>query len=230
MSNVSLATCAPSISDPIEALNDKRRCATSKLAERLRRVAEAVLDTDRPGAMLLDRMAWRLFQCARAGKLGTGWRCWASYCPRCSRQTAIKYRKRVERRMRSRVLSGTAPHGFALLTLTVAAPDPSRGHRVLRDARARLFRGHLVQAVIAGGDGHVHVEPARGADADGWNVHLHAIVELSRPLRSVDTCELQTAWVAVLARFAAKGSLDLRQQSNLKNEFFRNGRASSQLP
>ena len=82
MSNVPLATHAPSISDHIEALNDKRRCATSKLAERLRRVAEAIRNPDPPGAMLLARMAWRLFQCARAGKLGTGWRCWASYCPR----------------------------------------------------------------------------------------------------------------------------------------------------
>ena len=230
MSNVSLATHAPSISEPIEVLNDKRRCATLQFAERLRRIAEEVRNTDPLGAMLLDRMAWRLFQCARAGKLGTGWRCWASYCPRCSRQTAIKYRKRLEKRMRSRVISGGAPNGFALLTLTVAALSPIRGHRVLRDARARLFRGHFVQAVIAGGDGHVHVDPARGADADGWNVHLHAIVELARPLCSVDTSELQTAWVAVLAHFAAKGSLDLRQESNLKNEFFRNGLASSQLP
>ena len=229
MSNVSLAAPAPSISDHIEAPNDKRRCATSALAERLRRVAEEVRNTDPAEAMLLDRLAWRLFRCARSGKLGTGWRCWASYCPRCSRQTAIKYRKRLERRMRSCVAPGAAPHGFALLTLTVAAPGPIHGHQILRDARARLCRGHLVRAVIAGGDGHVHVEPVRGADADGWNVHLHAIVELACPLRRVDTSELQIAWAGVLAHFGAKGSLDLRQQGNLKNEFFRDGRAS-QLP
>ena len=225
MSNLSLATHAPSISDHIEALNDKRRCATSKLAERLRRVALEVRNTDPPGSMLLHRLAWRLFQCARAGKLGTGWRCWASYCPRCSRQTAIKYRKRLERWMRRRVASGAAPHGFAMLTLTVAAPSPTRGHQALRDARTRLFRVRLVRAVIAGGDGHVHVEPARGAEADGWNVHLHAVVELARPLRGVDTGELQTAWADVLAHFGATGSLDLRQESNLKSEFFRDGRA-----
>jgi hypothetical protein len=229
VSNVSLAAHTPSIPDHIEALNDKRRCATSKLAERLRRVAEAVRNTDPLGAMLLDRFAWRLFQCARAGKLRTGWRCWASYCPRCSRQTAIKYRKRLERWMRSRVASGAAPHGFALLTLTVAATGPIRGHQVLRDARTRLFRGHLVRAAIAGGDGHVQVEPARGGGADGWNVHLHALVELACPLRSVDTNALQTAWAAVLAHFEARGSLDLRQQGNLKREFFQDGRAR-QLP
>jgi hypothetical protein len=83
-----------------------------------------------------------------------------------------------------------------------------------------------VRAAMAGGDGHVHVEPARGADADGWNVHLHAIVELARPLGSVDTKQLQTAWADVLAHFGAKGSLDLRQESNLKSEFFRDGRAA----
>ena len=225
MSNVSLAAHAPSISDHIEALNDKSRCATSKLAERLRRVAEAVRNTDPLGAMLLDRFAWRLFRCAREGKLRTGWRCWASYCPRCSRQTAIKYRKRLERWMRSRVATGAAPHGFAMLTLTVAASSPIRGHQVLRDARARLFRGRLVRSAIAGGDGHVHVEPARGADADGWNIHLHAIVELACPLRSVDTDKLQSAWADVLAHFGAKGSLDLRRESNLKSEFFRDGTA-----
>lgn len=226
MSNVSLATHAPSISDHIEALNDKRRCATLKFAELLRRVAEVVRNTDPPGAMLLARMAWRLFQCARAGKLGTGWRCWASYCPRCSRQTAIKYRRRLERWMHTRVASGAAPHGFAMLTLTVASPSPIRGHQLLRDARTRLFRRHLVRATIAGGDGHVHVEPARGAEADVWNVHLHAIIELACPLRSVDTGKLQMAWADVLAHFGAKGSLDLRQESNLKSESFRDGWAS----
>ena len=71
----------------------------------------------------------------------------------------------------------------------------------------------------------MQVEPARGAEADGWNVHLHAIVELARPLRSVDTGKLQAAWADVLAHFGATGSLDLRQESNLKSEFFRDGRA-----
>ncbi len=75
----------------------------------------------------------------------------------------------------------------------------------------------------------MHVEPVRAADADGWNVHMHAIVELARPLRNVDITDLQAAWADALARLGAQGSLDLRQDSNLKNEFFRNGRVS-QLP
>ena len=71
----------------------------------------------------------------------------------------------------------------------------------------------------------MHVEPARGAEADAWNVHLHAIVELACPLRSVDTSKLQTAWADVLAHFGATGRLDLQQESNLKSEFFQDGRA-----
>jgi hypothetical protein len=61
---------------------------------------------------------------------------------------------------------------------------------------------------------------------DVWNVHLHAIVELARPRRSVDTSALQTAWAGALAHLGATGRLDLRQESNLKSEFFRNGRES----
>ena len=229
MTDALLAARPLTIPDCIESPNSKRRWSTAALAERLRQVADDVRETDPPGALMLNRSAWRLSQCARAGKLRTGWRCGAAYCPRCARQIAIRYRKRLEKRMRERVDSGAAPHGFALLTLTVAAPGPIRGHQVLRDARARLFRGHIVRAAMTGGEGHVHVEPARGADADAWNVHLHAIVELARPLHSVDTSELQTAWADVLAHFEARGSLDLQQQGNLKREFFRDGRAS-QLP
>jgi len=117
--------------------------------------------------------------------------------------------------MRARAGSGAARHGFALLTLTVAAADPIRGHRVLRQGRARFFREALARAVIAGGEGHIHVEPARGAEGDSWNVHLHAIVELKRRFRDVDTGALQSTWAQVLAPFGAHGSLDLRQRRNL---------------
>jgi hypothetical protein len=224
VTNVVLAARAPTIPDCIEQPNDKRGCATSTLANRLRQVADGVRKADPLGATVLDQCAWRLSQCARAGKLRTGWRCGGAYCPRCSRQTAIKYRKRLVWRMRNRVASGTAPHGFALLTLTVGAHDPGHGRSVLCNARTRFFRGALVRTIISGGEGHVDVEPARGADADVWNVHLHAIVELARPLRNVDSGELEAAWSAVLAHFGAKGSLELEQQSNLKGEFFRDGR------
>ena len=229
MSNTAMVALAPSIPDHIEEPNHRHRCATSALAGRLRRIAEELRATEPAESMLLDRLAWRLFRCARAGKGRTGWRCGASYCPRCSRQTAIKYRRRLERRMRSRVASGAAPYGFALLTLTVARADPVRGHQVLRDARARFCRGCLVCAAIAGGEGHLDMKPVGGAGSDTWNVHLHAIVELRRPRRRVDTGRLRAAWTDALAAFGAGGSLDLRQHDNLKAEFFRDGRGH-QLP
>jgi hypothetical protein len=228
MTNALLATHAHSIPDYIEQPNDKRRCATSALAETLRQVAEEVRETDRPGAMLVSRAAWRLTRCAHAGKPRTGWRCGAAYCPRCARQRAIQYRKRLESRMRERVNSGAAPHGFALLTLTLATPDPIRGHRMLCKARSRFFRGNLERSVISGGEGHVHVEPARGGEAEIWNVHLHAIVELGLPRRSVDTSALQVRWAQTLARFDARGSLDLRQQGNLTAESLRSCRNGTQ--
>ena len=205
----------------MESPNDKRGCATAALAGKLRQVAELLRATDPLGALFMDTAASRLSLCARAGKMRTGWRCGAAYCPRCARRIAIWYRKRLERRMCARARSGAAPHGFALLTLTVAATHPIRGHRVLGQTRARFFRGTLARAVIAGGEGHVHVEPARGAAGDAWNVHLHAIVELKRRLRDVDTSALKSTWAQVLAPFGARGSLDLRQCRNLTAESLR---------
>jgi hypothetical protein len=224
MTNTALAALAPSIPDHIEEPNHRRRCATSALAGRLRRIAEEMRTAEPGDSILLDRLAWRLFRCAQAGKSRTGWRCGASYCPRCSRQTAIKYRKRLQRRMRSRAVSGAAPHGFAMLTLTVAGPNPVRGYQILRDARARFCRERLACAAIAGGEGHVDVKPVHGAESDAWNAHLHALVELKYPRGLVDTGALRVAWAETLARFGARGSFDLRQYANLKPGFFRNGR------
>ena len=99
--------------------------------------------------------------------------------------------------------------------MTMAAADPIRGHRVLGQGRARFFREAIARAVIAGGEAHVHVKSASGAEVDGWNVHLHAIVELKRRLADVDTSALQSMWAKVLAPFGAQGSLDLRQCRNL---------------
>jgi hypothetical protein len=209
------AVRSPSISDLMESPNDKRECATAALAGRLRQVAEQMRATDPLGALFMDTAAARLARCAHAGKMRTGWRCGAAYCPRCARRIAISYRKRLERRMRARAHCGAAPHGFGLLTLTVAAADPIRGHRVLGQGRARFFREAPARAVIAGGESHIHAERASGAEGDSWNVHLHAIVELKRRFRDVDTGALQSTWAQVLAPFGAHGSLDLRQRHNL---------------
>ena len=199
----------------MESPNDKRGCATAALAGKLRQVAELLRATDPLGALFMDTAASRLSLCARAGKMRSGWRCGAAYCPRCARRKAVQRRKHLESRMRARARCGAARYGFALLTLTVAAADPIRGHRVLGQGRARFFREAPARAVIAGGEGHIHVKPASGAEGDSWNVHLHAIVALKRRFRDVDTGALQSTWAQVLAPFGAHGTLDLRQDRNL---------------
>lgn len=209
------ANAHPSIPDLIESPSSTRPCATRVLARRLRAIAEDLRDRDGCAAFLLNRAAWRLFRCARAGGCRTGWRCGASYCPRCARQIAVRYHGRLTRRMRERARAGMAPHGFALLTLTLAAPNPSKGFRVLQSARGRFLRRRRVRAALAGGEGHVQVEPAIGGDATVWNVHLHALVELKCRIGEVDTASLGAAWSDVLGREGLPGSFDLRQRSNL---------------
>ena len=211
----------PTIPVYIGAPNSKRRCSTAAFAERLRRAADEVRGTDPIGSILLDRAAWKLTRCAHAGRSGASWRCEAGYCPRCARRKAIRYRKRLERRMRARVRNGAAAQGFALLTLTVAAAEARQGLRVLQRARARFVRRRPVRALLAGGEGHVQIEPARGAEADAWNVHLHAIVELRCRFRDVDTSALQSSWTQVLGSLGAQGSLDLRQCRSLTAELLR---------
>ena len=184
-------------------------------------MAEQMRATDPLGALFMDTAASRLSRCARAGKMRTGWRCGAGYCPRCARRKAVQRRKHLVRRMRARAGSGAAPYGFGLLTLTVAAADPVHGHRVLGQGRARFFREAPARAVIAGGESHIHVERPSGAEGDSWNVHLHAIVELKRRFRDVDTGALQYTWAQVLALFGAHGSLNLRQCCNLTAAWLR---------
>lgn len=210
-----LATHAPSTSDLLERPNSNDTCATSELAESIRHVAQEARASDGEGAMLVDRAARRLTRCAHAGKLGTGWRCGNAACPRCACQRASQYQKRLALRMHECVDAGTASHGFALLTLTLAASDPVSGYHMLQRARSDFFRGVLVRAAIAGGESHIQIEPASGGEATTWNAHLHAIVELKQRFHEVDIAALQSTWAQVLNRLSARGSLDLRQDSNL---------------
>jgi hypothetical protein len=208
----------PTIPVYIEQPNGKRAPSTGALARHLRDSADRLSESDRATAMPMVRAAWRLTRCAAAGKSRTGWRCGAPYCPRCSRRRAINYRRRLERRMRRRSRSGVAPHGLALLTLSIAAADPVQGYRRLTAARAQLFRHRLPRAFFTGGEGHIHVDPAATDEADVWNAHLHAIVSLRVPFASLDTDALRAQWASVLARIGSRGSLDLRRQQNLTAE------------
>jgi hypothetical protein len=128
--------------------------------------------------------------------------------------------------MRGRARTGAAPFGFALLTLTVSSARPVDGFHLLKRSRTEFGRRRAVGRAIVGGKGQVHADPACGAQAaDAWNIHIHAIVELRCPFNSVDTSELGMAWVKILAASGARGSFDLRQEDNLKAEYFLDGPA-----
>jgi hypothetical protein len=172
----------PSISDPLEQPNSISQCVTASLARRLLALAETVSPDQAWERQTIGHAGWRLSRCADAGKRQTGWRCGASYCPRCARQRARTYGKRLSVRLRERSVEPASRHGFALLTVTVAAYSPTDGYLALRRTWQRFARRKVVRAVLAGGEGHIQAEPARGAQGERWNVHLHAIVELAGPL------------------------------------------------
>jgi hypothetical protein len=172
-----------SISDQIEQPNDKRPTITFSLAQRLLALAPAFgAGGDGWARPILARAAYRLSTCARGEQRQDGTRCGAAYCPRCARQRGAAYRRRLDERMHDRVAMGFALHGFALLTLTIAANCPAAGRAALGRAFSRFLRRRGVRRIVGGGEAHVHVEPARGTEGDRWNVHLHAVVELRGPL------------------------------------------------
>jgi hypothetical protein len=112
----------------------------------------------------------------------------------------------VERRREAR-------YGYALLTLTVAALSPGGGLCALKDGFSTLRRRRAVRDVFCGGELHVQIEPSTSGEM--WNVHAHALVELERPLDSVDHTSVSAAWSAILAGHGLVGSCDLRQGDNL---------------
>jgi hypothetical protein len=224
MSDPRVNDAAPSISGCIEQKDDKRPIATRGVAARFRQVA-AELDQTAPAlARRFDETAWRLVRCAQAGKTRGPFRCGNNFCPRCARQRAIGYHKRVAAKLYERAGSGAAPHGFALLTISVAATNARRGAILFKAACNAFFRRRLFQRVITGGDAHIQAEPARGDDSgQRWNIHAHVIVELNCAMADVDVSGLQTIWADVLNGLGSRGSLDLRQDKNLRLEFFANG-------
>ncbi len=169
------------ISDQIEQPNGKRSTITAVLACRLSVIAAALGDGDGWARQIVGRAACRLSACAVGERRRDGTRCGAAYCPRCARQRAAAYRRRLDSRLYERARRG-APYGFGLLTLTIAGNSPGTGRTALGRAFARFLRRPGVRELMAGGEAHVQIEPARGSDGDRWNVHLHAVVELRRPL------------------------------------------------
>jgi len=127
--------------------------------------------------------------------------------------------------MNARILSGEAPFGLALLTLTVSAPSPQVGFEILTEARASFFRKRTPASSFVGGVGQVFPEPSGSHTGELWNVHLHAVVELGIPIDAVKHADLAASWANVLAKHDATGSLDLRQDANLRVEYFLDGQA-----
>jgi hypothetical protein len=215
---------APSISGCIEQKNDRRPIATRRVAARFRQVA-VELDGKAPAlARMFEQTAWRLVRCAQAGKTRGPFRCGNNFCPRCARQRALGLHKRLAARLYERAGSGAAPHGFALLTIGVAASNARRGVLLFKSAWTAFFRRRPFRQAIAGAEAHIQAEPARGDDTgQRWNIHAHAIVELNCAMADVDLTGLQATWAEVLERLGGRGSLDLQQRRNLRPEFFTHG-------
>lgn len=207
------------ISDLLEEPNNTSPCKTVALARRFQRLADE--HPEESVAYQARKAALRLSRCARAGRVRGPWRCGAVFCARCSAQVAKRYLRRLTQRMRDIHRTGRARDGFALLTFTVAADSLAAGVQTLSKARAAFFRKRLITDSIAGGEGHVQVEPARGAGARRWNCHAHALIQLARPLADIDLAGLRAAWRETLHTFGAQGSVDLRQQENLLRLPFR---------
>jgi hypothetical protein len=131
-----------------------------------------------------------------------GWRCGSVLCPRCSRRTAIRHRRRVERLL-------TEPNEAALVTLTLGSTDLEGGLRTLKLAFARLRRRAFWTHRVLRGMAGIELKITRD-HADLWNVHLHAVVLLFNP----DTLEAPTLlgalWNEVLEKLGAYGSADWR--------------------
>jgi hypothetical protein len=178
---VSRRNVSPTISDPLEQPNSRSRSVTAALASRLFLITASL-----PSAgwlrQTVGRAASRLANCAEWGRLRTGRRCGAAYCPRCAAPRAKKYKTRLSKRMHLRAAAGAAAHGFGFLTITVAANTPLDGYRDLMRAWQSLARRVVTKQAFRGGEGHIQAEPARGSGGERWNVHLHALVELARPL------------------------------------------------
>lgn len=148
-------------------------------------------------------LAEKLLLCARSSAEHWGWRCGLAVCPRCECRKAIRYRERMEARLRK------PETAFAFVTATLATDDLHVGARVLTRAFAELKRRAAWTQAVAGGESHLHVKPSGRGTVRAFNLHVHAVVEL-KAHRSIDSTILQAHWVALLAKSGAVGSLDVK--------------------
>lgn len=165
---------------------------TRKMARRLDRLAEHASNPE--SADWYRRFAERMERCATNQD---GWRCGAVLCPRCSRRTAIRYRKRVENLL-------DEPNAAAMVTLTVGTDELGAGLRTLKQAYAALRRRSAWKRTVCRGIAGIEAKPGE-EHADLWNVHLHAVVLLWAPA-SDGSAWLGDLWTTVLEKFRVYGS------------------------
>jgi len=174
--------------------------STLTLAADLKARAAAEPVTDLARSHRLGRAAAQLERCAQASSERWGWRCGLAICPRCECRKAIRYRERLEARLRKPASI------FKHVTATVAADDLDRGVGVLRASFAEMKRRVAWKGAVAGGEAHLQVKASRPGSARAFNVHFHAVVEL-RPGSALDAGVLREVWSAILAKRAAVGNL-----------------------
>ncbi|HYD40079.1 MAG TPA: hypothetical protein VEB43_04565 [Anaeromyxobacter sp.] len=160
--------------------------------------ADRVADPDR--SKRFAAAAARLARCAQSSAVRLGWRCGLPICPRCECRKAIRYRERLERRLRKVAVT------FKHVTATVAADDLSSGVRILRRAFSELKRRSAWRRAVAGGEAHLQLKAAAPGGVRTFNVHFHAVVEL-RPDVPLDGDELSSIWTDLLGRRGAVGNL-----------------------
>jgi hypothetical protein len=192
---VTLTATAPLLPDLQGHLND----TTLELAMVCRAHAEAEQVARPDLARRMARAASMLERCAER----EGWRCGLVICPRCQRRAAVRYRRRLEARLRSPGAS------FALLTATVAGDDLRLCERTLVRALSALRRRRAWQRAVVGGEQHLQAEPCRPGSARRWNVHVHAVLE-RRPGAGLAKTALADVWASLIAPSGLPGRLDLR--------------------
>lgn len=160
--------------------------------------------------------AIRLRKCAS----WNGRRCEQPFCPRCQTRVAVRNRQQLEERLRA--MNRTL---LRVLRLSVAALEPRCGVVALRGAFLALRRTSVWRSAVTGGEAHFEIKEAKTTKR--WNVHLHALIELTlTTLLSKDL--LSNAWQKILQVRGVRGSAHLRPASRI-GVVWRHGKPFSPL-
>jgi hypothetical protein len=130
-------------------------------------------------------------------------RCGLAICPRCQAHVARRNAVKLERRLVA--LDADQRRRLRFVRLSVAADHPKRGLRHLRAATQVLRRRTAWTQAVVGGELHIDLAPA--VSGSGWNVHLHAIVELRA---GADLSALPGVWCEILTSLGVGGSVNVK--------------------